>query len=203
MVKKSSREWLKEHFSDQYVKQAQKQGYRSRAVFKLMQLQERDKLFNPGMTVVDLGAAPGGWTQYVAELVGPKGQVIAMDILPMEPLPGVEIILGDFSEEAVFESLLKQLEGKKVDWVISDMAPNLSGMDSIDQPRSMYLAELALDLAIRVLDKQKGGFLVKVFQGAGFDEFLASVRKQFKKVHIRKPKASRDRSREIYVLGRN
>lgn len=198
----SSRRWLKEHFSDPYVKQAQQAGYRSRAVYKLFELHERDKLFKPGMTVVDLGAAPGGWAQVVSQLVGPKGQVIALDILPMDPIEGVEVILGDFTEQKVLDDLLERLKDKNVDWVISDMAPNLSGIDSVDQPRSMELAELALDLALKVLD-QEGSFLVKVFQGSGFDEFLVQIRQHFKKVVIRKPKASRGRSREVYVLARN
>lgn len=201
MPKKSSRRWLQEHFSDTYVKQAQQLGYRSRAVYKLLELQERDRLFKPGMTVVDLGAAPGGWTQVVTQAVGQKGRVIALDILPMEPVPGAEFILGDFSEEAVLDELFECLGDSQVDWVLSDMAPNLSGIDSVDQPRSIALAELALDLAVRVLGN-KGGFLVKVFQGEGFDSFLLSVRQHFKKVIIRKPKASRERSREVYVLAR-
>lgn len=199
--KGSSRRWLQEHFSDQYVKQAQQQGYRSRAVYKLMELQERDKLFKPGMSVVDLGAAPGSWAQYVAEIVGSKGCVIALDILPMDPLPQVEFILGDFTKEKTLQELLLRLDGKNVNWVISDMAPNLSGVDSVDQPRSVYLAELALELALKVIGKQ-GGFLTKVFQGEGFDAFLVEVRKHFTKVVIRKPKASRGRSREVYILAR-
>ncbi len=198
----SSRRWLKEHFSDPYVKQAQQAGYRSRAVFKLLELQERDKLFKPGMTVIDLGAAPGGWSQIVRQFIGSKGQIIALDILPMDPIEGVEFILGDFTEQAVLDELLAKMEDKKVDWVLSDMAPNLSGIDSVDQPRSMELAELALDLALRVLEKN-GSFLVKLFQGAGFDEFLVEIRRHFKKVVIRKPKASRGRSREVYVLAKN
>ncbi len=199
---KSSRRWLREHFSDPYVKQAQQEGFRSRAVYKLLELQERDKLFKPGMTVIDLGAAPGGWSQIVANLVGKKGRVIALDILPMDPLPGVEFILGDFSEEAVLSELLKRLGDTKADWVISDMAPNMSGIDSVDQPRSMELAELAFDFAQQVLQPE-GGFLVKTFQGEGFDLFLVALRRYFKKVTIRKPKASRDRSREVYLLARN
>jgi 23S rRNA (uridine2552-2'-O)-methyltransferase len=194
----SSRRWLREHFADPYVKQAQQMGYRSRAVFKLLEIQARDKIFNQGMTVVDLGAAPGGWTQLVANLVGSKGRVIALDILPMDPLDGVEIIHGDFTEDAVLETLFTTLANKPVDWVISDMAPNLSGIESVDQPRSIALAELALDLAVRL----QGGLLVKVFQGVGSEEFIVEVRKHFKKVAIRKPKASRGRSREIYLLAR-
>lgn len=196
---KSSRRWLKEHFSDTYVKEAQKAGYRSRAVFKLIELQERDRLFKPGMIVLDLGAAPGGWSQLLANWVGQKGKVIALDILPMEPLPGVEFLQGDFSEESVFNALLEKLGDEKADWVVSDMAPNLSGIESVDQPRSIELAELALDLAVNTL-KKEGGFLTKVFQGAGFDAFLKAVRAQFKTVTIRKPKASRGRSKEVYLL---
>jgi 23S rRNA (uridine2552-2'-O)-methyltransferase len=201
MPKKSSQRWLREHFSDPYVKQAQLLGYRSRAVFKLKEIQERDKIFRPGMTVVDLGAAPGGWSQVVTKLVGRKGRVIALDILPMEPIEGVEFILGDFNEEALLDELLASLDGARVDWVLSDMAPNLSGIDSVDQPRSIALAELALDFANTVLG-DGGGFLVKVFQGDGFDPFLVALRQNFKKVIIRKPKASRDRSREVYILAK-
>lgn len=199
---KSSKRWLKEHFSDTYVKQAQQAGYRSRAVFKLLELQERDKLFKPGMTVVDLGAAPGGWSELIVKLVAPQGRVIALDILPMEPIAGVEFIQGDFSEEALLQQLLDSLNNDTVDWVVSDMAPNMSGIDSVDQPKSIQLAELALDLALRVLDKE-GGFLTKTFQGEGFDAYLAEIRQHFKKVVIRKPKASRDRSREVYILAKN
>lgn len=199
---KSSRRWLKEHFSDTYVKQAQQAGYRSRAVYKLLELQDRDKLFKPGMTVIDLGAAPGGWAQVLVKLVGAKGRVIALDILPMDPIAGVEFIQGDFQEEAVVAELMQYFTEKKADWVVSDMAPNMSGVDSVDQPRSIALAELALDLALHVLSNN-GGFLVKVFQGEGFEAFLAEIKRHFKKVVIRKPKASRDRSREVYVLARN
>lgn len=199
---KSSRRWLREHFNDPYVKQAQQEGFRSRAVYKLLELQERDKLFKPGMTVIDLGAAPGGWSQIVANLVGKNGRVIALDILPMDPVPGVEFLQGDFTEEAVLSELLERIGDTKADWVLSDMAPNLSGIDSVDQPRSMELAELAFDLAQQVLNKQ-GGLLVKTFQGEGFDAFLVALRRHFKKVIIRKPKASRDRSREVYLLAKN
>lgn len=202
MPSKSSRRWLREHFSDPYVKQAQQAGLRSRSVYKLLEIQERDKLFKPGMTVIDLGAAPGGWSELIAELVGAKGRVIALDILPMEPISGVDFIQGDFSEEASLEELLLHLDDAKADWVVSDMAPNLSGIDSVDQPRSMALAELALDLALRVLNRE-GGFLTKVFQGDGFDHFLLEIRRHFKKVIIRKPKASRGRSREVYILAKN
>jgi 23S rRNA (uridine2552-2'-O)-methyltransferase len=203
MAKKtaSSRRWLQEHFADPYVKQAQLLGYRSRSVFKLLELQERDKLFRPGMTVVDLGAAPGGWSQVLAKQLGKKGRIIALDLLAIDPIAGVEFIQGDFSEDAVLEELLASLGETKVDWVLSDMSPNKSGIESVDQPRSMALAELALEFSLPVLS-EKGGFLVKVFQGSGFDAFLVAVRKNFKKVIIRKPKASRDRSREVYILAR-
>lgn len=201
MHNKSSRRWLREHFSDPYVKQAQQDGLRSRAVFKLMELQERDKLFKPGMIVVDLGAAPGSWSELVVKYVGQKGKVIALDILPMEPITGVDFIQGDFNEESCLQILLQKVNNQKIDWVISDLAPNMSGIDSVDQPRAMALAELAMDFALRVL-KQDGGFLIKVFQGEGFDEFLLDLRKKFKKVVIRKPKASRGRSREVYILAR-
>lgn len=201
MPSKSSRRWLREHFSDPYVKQAQQAGLRSRAVFKLQEIQERDKLFKPGMTVIDLGAAPGGWSEYVVKLVGKKGRVIALDILPMEPIDGVEFIQGDFGDDEFFQQFLDRLKGVKVDWVISDIAPNMSGIDSVDQPRSMALAEMAFDFAIDVLQGQ-GGVLVKLFQGEGFDAFLLSLRHRFKKVVIRKPKASRGRSREVYILAR-
>ncbi len=200
--KKSSRQWLHDHFNDPYVKEAQRLGYRSRAVFKLIELQERDKLFKPGMTVVDLGAAPGSWSQIVVKILGRKGRLLALDVLPMEPIAGVEFIQGDFTEESVLNTLCDSLGDQHVDWVISDMAPNLSGIDSVDQARSMQLAELALDLATQTLDGV-GGFLSKVFQGEGFDAFLVLVRQNFKKVVIRKPKASRDRSREVYILARN
>lgn len=204
MASKSSRRWLKEHFSDTYVKQAQQAGYRSRAVFKLLEIQERDRLFKPGMTVVDLGAAPGGWSQVVSELIRP-GKIIALDLLPMDPIEGVDFIQGDFSDDAILQVLLNKLEANKtekvVDWVISDMAPNMSGNESIDIPRAMYLAELALDFALKVL-KQEGGFLIKVFQGEGFDALLAEIKRNFKSVAIRKPKASRGRSREVYLLAK-
>lgn len=201
MPKKSSRRWLREHFNDPYVKQAQQAGYRSRAVFKLQELHDRDKLFKPGEVVIDLGAAPGGWSEMLIKWVGRKGRVIAMDILPMDPIEGVEFIQGDFTEQAVLDALLTTLGEQTANWVVSDMAPNMSGIESVDQPRSMALAELALDLALRVLD-EKGGFLTKVFQGEGFDSFLLEVRRHFTKVAIRKPKASRGRSSEVYILAR-
>lgn len=197
----SSRRWLKEHFTDPYVKRAQQEGYRSRAVYKLLELQERYHLFKPGMTVIDLGAAPGGWSQLVIKYVQSKGRIIALDLLPMEPIPGVQFIQGDFSDDAVLQSLLQELSSAKPDWVISDIAPNMSGNESVDIPRSMYLAELALDFALKTL-KPQGGFLIKVFQGEGFDALLAEIKRNFTKVVIRKPKASRDRSREIYILAK-
>ena len=199
---KSSSRWLKEHFDDIYVKRAQQEGYRARAVYKLQEINERDHLLKPGMTVVDLGAAPGSWSQVAADIVGDKGRVVALDILPMDPLPGVEIIEGDFREQAVFDHLLATLGGRPVDLVMSDIAPNISGMTSVDLPRAMYLVELALDLCRQVL-KPGGSFVVKVFQGPGFDEYVKDVRSSFAKVVIRKPAASRPRSREVYLVARN
>ena len=196
---KSSKGWLKEHFDDQYVKMSKEDGVRSRAVYKLKELDEKDKLLKPGINVVDLGAAPGGWSEYAAKKIGDKGLIIATDILSMDYLDGVTFIQGDFREDRVLESILNQLENNSADLVLSDMAPNISGVDSIDQPASMYLVELALDFAMQTLAKN-GRFLVKVFQGAGFDEYLKSVRTSFNRVKIRKPKASRARSREVYIL---
>ncbi len=196
---KSSKGWLKEHFDDQYVKMAQEDGVRSRAVYKLKELDDKDKLLKSGIRVVDLGAAPGGWSEYAAQKIGDKGTLVATDILPMEHLNGVTFIQGDFREESVLETILQQMENNSVDLVLSDMAPNISGVDSIDQPTSMYLVELALDFAQQTLTED-GRFLVKVFQGTGFDEYLKSVRQSFKQVKIRKPKASRARSREVYIL---
>ncbi len=198
---KSSRRWLDEHHRDPYVRAAQQAGYRSRAVFKLRELDERHGLLRPGMTVLDLGAAPGGWSQYAAERLAGRGRIVASDILPMEPLPGVEFVRGDFREQAVFEALLAALDGQPVDLVFSDMAPNMSGMGAVDQPRAMYLAELALELATRVL-APRGTFLVKLFQGEGFDAFVRDLRQRFQNVGVRKPKASRPRSREVYALAR-
>ncbi len=197
---KSSSRWLGEHFADEYVKRAQAEGWRSRAVFKLEEIDAKDRLFRPGMTVVDLGAAPGGWSQYAAKKLHGKGRVIALDILDMEPLEGVEFLQGDFTEDEPLKRLLAAAgKNMSTDLVMSDMAPNMSGMDAIDQPKGMYLAELALDLAEKVL-KPEGAFLVKVFQGEGFDAFLADLRKRFSRVAVRKPKASRARSREVYLL---
>jgi 23S rRNA (uridine2552-2'-O)-methyltransferase len=198
---KSSHRWLKEHFADEYVKRAQREGYRSRAVFKLEEIQRRDRIFKPGLSLVDLGAAPGGWSQYALGLVGGKGRVVAMDILPMEPLPGVEFLQGDFREENVLEQLLTLLNGREIGLVMSDIAPNISGMDAVDQPKAMYLAELAVDFADRVLSPG-GDLLVKVFQGEGFDQLVKGLRGRYDKVVVRKPKASRARSREVYALAR-
>lgn len=200
-TKSSSKRWLKEHFTDFYVKAAQEQGYRSRAIYKLVELQERDQLFKKGMVVVDLGAAPGGWSQYVAEKVGESGKVIALDLLPMLPLARVTFIQGDFNDEKVIQDLNLTLGFRKVDWVISDMAPNMSGNEAIDIPCMLNLAEEVLSLAKEILNP-KGGLLIKVFQGEGFETYLAALKRSFKKIKVRKPKASRDRSKEIYLLGR-
>lgn len=199
---KSSARWLREHFTDEYVKRAQQEGYRSRAVYKLLEIDEKDRLLRPGMTVVDLGAAPGGWSQLAARLVGGQGAVVALDLLPMEPMPGVEFVEGDFREVAVLERLLDVLGGRPVDLVLSDMAPNASGIKAVDQPRGMYLAELALDFSRRCL-RPSGDFLVKVFQGEGFDAFLKDLRAAFVSIASRKPRASRARSAEQYLLARN
>jgi 23S rRNA (uridine2552-2'-O)-methyltransferase len=196
---KSSKGWLQEHFDDQYVKQAQKLGYRSRACFKLLEIQQKDRLIRPGNLVVDLGSAPGGWSQVAAELVGHKGRVIASDILPMDSLAGVEFIKGDFTEAVVFEQLLVLIDSDSVDLVISDMAPNLSGVKDVDQPQAMYLVELALDMAKQVL-KPGGALVAKVFQGEGFDDYYKEVRMVFSRVVTRKPDSSRARSREVYMV---
>jgi len=196
---KTSNAWLAEHFNDEFVKRARKEGYRSRAVYKLQEIDARDRLLKPGMTVVDLGAAPGAWSQYLRERVGRTGRVIALDILPMEALPGVEVLQGDFTEEATLKTLLGALGGRPVDLVISDMSPNISGVDSADKARAMYLSELALDFAAQVL-KPGGAFLMKVFQGPGFSELYKEIQGRFTRVVSRKPKASRARSAEIYVL---
>lgn len=197
---KSSQRWLARHVKDEFVKRARKEGARSRAAYKLEEIDRRDRLLRPGMTVVDLGAAPGGWTQYVKSRVGASGRVIALDVLPMEPIVGVEFIQGDFTEQPVLDLLMERLHGKPVDLVISDMAPNISGVTSVDQARSMQLAELALDFADKTL-KPGGSLLVKTFQGAGFNEFHAQLRRRFEKLVVRKPQASRSESREIYLLG--
>lgn len=196
---KSSKQWLQEHFSDQYVKAAQSAGYRSRSAFKLLEIQEKDHLIRPGMTVVDLGAAPGGWSQVVVKLLKGKGRVFALDILPMAPISGVEFIQGDFREEETLQLLLQKIGQRPVDVVISDMAPNISGIKAADQAGIIYLAELAFDL-VRYVLKTEGTFLVKIFQGAEFQEYLQLLRKHFRRVVIRKPAASRGRSPEIYIL---
>jgi 23S rRNA (uridine2552-2'-O)-methyltransferase len=198
---KSSNNWLQEHVNDPYVKQAQKDGYRSRASYKLIQLNDKDRLIRPGMLIVDLGSAPGGWSQVAGRLVGDRGRVLATDILPMDPLKNVEFIQGDFTDEAVLNQILGRLEGHKPDLIISDIAPNISGIDSADQASSMYLVEIALDFARQVL-KPKGDFAAKVFQGAGSDAFVKDLRTSFDKVLVRKPAASRPRSREVYVVAK-
>lgn len=198
---KSSKNWLKEHFDDPYVKQAQSEGLRSRAVFKLKEIDDKEKLIKKAYQIIDLGAAPGGWSEYAAKKVGDKGKVIATDILPMDYLPGVEFIQGDFREESVLQAILQVTDGGHLDLVISDMAPNISGVDAIDQPSSMYLADLALDLAQKTL-KPNGDFLVKVFQGEGFEAYKSAVKAAFSQVKIRKPAASRPRSREVYLLAK-
>lgn len=195
----SSSRWLQEHFSDKYVQQAQKKGLRSRAWFKLDAIQQSDKLFRPGMTVVDLGAAPGGWSQYVATQIGGKGRIIACDILPMDPMVGVDFLQGDFREPLVLQALLERVGAQKVQVVLSDMAPNMSGTPAVDIPKSMYLVELALEMCRDVL-APGGSLLVKVFQGEGFYEYLREIRSLFTKVKIRKPDASRARSREVYIV---
>jgi 23S rRNA (uridine2552-2'-O)-methyltransferase len=197
--KSSSKAWLKEHRDDEYVQRAQRDGYRSRACYKLLEIQEKDRLIVPEMTVLDLGSAPGGWSQVAVELVGHDGRVIASDILPMDSLAGVEFIEGDFTEDAVFEQILATLGGQFADVVISDMAPNLSGMSAVDQPRSMYLVELALDMARGVL-APGGSFVSKVFQGEGFDGFFRDLQSSFSRVVTRKPKSSRARSKEVYIV---
>ena len=198
---KSSKRWLQEHFDDLYVKKAQAEGYRSRAVYKLKEVDEKENLLRPGITVVDLGAAPGGWTQYVSEKLEGHGIIIALDILPMDALAGVNFIQGDFREDEVLQQLINLIPEHGVDLLLSDMAPNMSGSAAIDIPRAMYLAELAFDFASKML-KPGGSILIKVFHGAGFDELVKQARLQFDKVIIRKPKASRSRSRETYLLAK-
>jgi len=204
MAKKrsSSKAWLKEHRDDPYVQQAQREGYRSRACYKLLEVQERDRLIRAGMTVLDLGSAPGGWSQVAVAAVGHHGRVVASDILPMDTLAGVEFIQGDFTEDAVFGQIMAALGGAPVDVVISDIAPNMSGVSAVDQPRSMYLVELALDMARQVL-APGGDFVAKVFHGEGFEEVFRDARSSFSKVLTRKPKASRPRSREVYLVARD
>ena len=196
---KSSSRWLQEHFADPFVKRAQAEGWRSRAVYKLEELIERDRLLKPGMVVVDLGAAPGGWSQMVRARLGDKGRVVALDVLPMQGIAGVDFIEGDFREESVLKMLEKHLDGAPVDLVLSDMAPNLSGVGSVDQPRAMHLAELAEEFADRHLVKG-GAFLTKLFQGEGFDAYVKRLRQRYERVSMRKPKASRARSPEVYAL---
>ncbi|KJZ14767.1 MAG: 23S rRNA (uridine(2552)-2'-O)-methyltransferase RlmE [Marinomonas sp.] len=198
---KSSESWMKEHFDDVYVRRSQQDGYRSRASYKLIEINDKDKLLKSGMKVVDLGAAPGGWSQIAGRLIGDKGKVVASDILEMAPLPGVTFVQGDFTEDDVYQEILKAIGDEHADLVISDMAPNMSGNSAVDQPQSMYLVELALDMASQVL-RPGGNFLVKVFQGEGFDEYLKAMRGMFASVVTRKPDASRARSREVYLLGR-
>ena len=198
---KSSANWLREHFNDPFVKQAQKDGYRSRASYKLLEIQEKDRLIRPGMSVIDLGAAPGGWSQVTSRLIGGQGRLIASDILEMDSIPDVTFIQGDFTQDEVLQQILQAVGDSHVDLVISDMAPNMSGTPAVDMPRAMFLCELALDLATRVL-KPGGDFLIKIFQGEGFDMYLKDVRTKFDKVQMRKPSSSRDRSREQYLLGK-
>ena len=201
MRSKSSHRWLKEHFTDEYVKRAQSEGYRSRAAYKLLEIQEKDAILKPGMTVIDLGAAPGSWTQVVAQVIGKQGKIFALDLLPMEAIENVEFIQGDFQEQAILDTLLEAVKEQGINVVLSDMAPNTSGIKSADQTKSMYLAELALDFATQVLN-QGGSFLVKIFQGPGFDDFWRQLKTVFSIVVIRKPKASRARSKEVYVLAK-
>jgi 23S rRNA (uridine2552-2'-O)-methyltransferase len=196
---KSSNQWMQEHFDDEYVKRAMSEGYRSRSTFKLIEIQEKDRIIKTGMNIIDLGAAPGGWSEYARGIIGKKNKVIALDLLEIEPIDGVDFIQGDFREDEVLDELYKVLNGAPVDLVMSDMAPNISGNKEIDQPRIIYLADLALDTAKEVLTKG-GTFLIKMFQGAGFDEYKREVDACFSRVVIRKPKASRARSKEVYIL---
>ena len=198
---KTSQNWLREHFNDPYVKMAQKDGYRSRASYKLLEIQEKDRILRPGNTVIDLGAAPGGWSQVTSRVLGEKGRLIASDILEMDSIADVTFIQGDFTEESVLAQILEAVGNHPVDLVISDMAPNMSGVKMADQARAMYLCELALDLAGQVL-RPGGDFLIKIFQGEGFDVYHKQVRTMFDKVQMRKPLSSRDRSREQYLLAR-
>lgn len=198
---KTSKAWMREHVTDIYVRRAQQDGYRSRSAYKLLEILEKDRLVRSAMTVVDLGAAPGGWSQVLAPLVGTKGAVIALDMLEMPPLPGVTFLRGDFSEDATLQRLEEHLEGRSIDLVVSDMAPNISGVGLVDQARSMHLAELAFEFGRKRL-KPGGDLLVKLFQGAGVEEFRKDLAKAFGAVAVRKPKASRDRSSEFYLLAR-
>ena len=197
--KSSSRAWLKEHHDDPFVQRAQREGYRSRAVYKLIEINEKDRLIQPGMSVLDLGSAPGGWSQVAGVLVGDRGRVLASDILPMDHLPNVTFIQGDFTEQETYDQLMQALSGRRLDVVISYMSPNMSGLAAVDQPRAMYLVELATDLALRALSPG-GAMLTKVFQGEGFEEWFRQIRERFERVITRKPSASRPRSREVYVV---
>jgi 23S rRNA (uridine2552-2'-O)-methyltransferase len=198
---KSSARWLAEHANDEFVKRAQREGWRSRAVFKLAEIQQTERLLRPGVRCVDLGAAPGGWSQYAARIAGGSSRIVATDILPMEPIAGVDFVLGDFREEGVLNEVLGSMGGAKVDLVLSDMAPNMAGIEAVDQPRSMHLAELAVEFADRAL-APGGDLLVKLFQGAGFEEIIRDARRRYGRVVMKKPKASRSRSPEIYLLAR-
>ena len=201
MAKSKNRTWIKQHVKDPYVVQSQRDGYRSRASYKLLEIIEKARLIKPGMTVVDLGSAPGGWSQVAAKKVGHQGSVVAVDILPMNPVAGVDFIQGDFTEEEILAELLKTIGNKPVDLVISDMAPNLTGMKAVDQPAVVYLAELAVDLAQQVLTRD-GVFIAKLFQGEGFDEFVRITRTVFNVVNLKKPDASRAKSREVYLVAK-
>jgi len=198
---KSSHNWLKEHHDDAYVLQARRDGYRSRAVYKLIEIQQKDQILKPGQFVLDLGAAPGGWSEYVAQFAANKGRLIAVDLLPIEAIGGVEFIQGDFTEAKILDQILDLVDKQPLDLVLSDMAPNISGIETVDQPKSIYLAELAFELARDCLN-QNGSFVVKLFQGEGFEEITSAFRLTFKSVKFRKPKASRARSREIYAVCR-
>ena len=199
--KSSSRAWLREHHDDVYVQRAHKEGYRSRAVYKLKEINDKDRIIRPGMSVLDLGSAPGGWSQMAGEWVGAHGRMVASDVLPMDTLPDVRFVQGDFTEQDTYERIMAELNNQPLDVVLSDMAPNMSGLTEVDQPRAMYLCELALDLSTRVL-RPGGDFLIKIFQGEGFDLYHKQVRQLFDKVQMRKPLSSRDRSREQYLLAR-
>jgi 23S rRNA (uridine2552-2'-O)-methyltransferase len=197
MRSKSSAVWLQQHFADFYVKKSQQEGYRSRAVYKLIELHQAYKLFKPGMNIIDLGAAPGGWSQYLSKLLATQGRIIAVDVLAIAPLDGVTCVQGDFTAESTQQQIINCLTGGEIHWILSDISPNLSGITAIDQPRAMYLIELVLDFAI---NHRSGGLVLKVFQGEGFDQFLRNLRQLFVQVILRKPKASRRKSREIYII---
>lgn len=199
---KTSKSWLKEHESDPFVQRARREGYRSRAVYKLQEVDQKDRLFKPGMLVVELGAAPGGWSQWVSQRMGPRGEIIALDLLPVDPYDKVTFIQGDFQDELVYNQLMDAIAGRPVDVVLSDLSPNHTGVKSVDIPRSMYLSELTVDLADQVL-KPGGDLFIKVFQGEGFDTLLQNLRSKYHKVMSRKPEASRGRSRELYLLARD